>query len=214
MAGREPKPVRATFYLVSTTVRAFSTRSLMIYSLTLGTAFLLSGLLLLFLGGFALLRSDSATPWLRAFPRSYSWGLLLLTVATAWSMYLIYTIDLGEFAKWRDRILFIIPIGAILTGKYVDELLSARALGMVLLLAADPLLEAAFLRPEQSCYLLQVLAYAGIILGMFWIGMPYLLRDQLRWLTESSLRLRAAAGFAAGYGLLLLIFGLTLHRSA
>jgi hypothetical protein len=186
----------------------------MIYSLTLSTVFLLSGLFLLLLGGMALLQSEATTPWLRAFPRSRGWGIFLLIVATLWSMYLIGTIDLGEFAKWRERILIVIPIGAILTGRYVDELLSARALGMVLLLAADPLLEASFLRPEDSCYFLKVLAYAGIIVGMFWIGMPYLLRDQLRWLTESTGRLRAVAAVAAGYGLLLLIFGLTLHRSA
>lgn len=186
----------------------------MIYSITLGTVFLLSGLFLLLLGGLALAQTEATTPWLRALPRSRGWGLIFLTIATLWSMYLIYTIDLGEFAKWRERILIVIPIGAILTGRYVDELLSARALGMVLLLAAEPLLEASFLRTEGSCYLLKVLAYAGIIAGMFWIGMPYLLRDQLRWLTESTARLKTAAIFAAGYGLLLLIFGLTLHRSA
>ena len=55
---------------------------------------------------------------------------------------------------------------------------SARS-GILCLLAAEPLLEAAFLRPETSRLLVTMLAYLMIVVGLFWVTMPYLLRDQI-----------------------------------
>ncbi len=184
----------------------------MIYPLSLGTAFLIAGVLLLVLGALVLAKPAAAERWLLTFPRSRAWGLGLLIVAAVWAWILIKVIDLGEFSKWRTHILVVIPVAAILTAVYVEELLAARALGMVLLLAAEPLLEAAFLRPEGSRLFLVTFAYVAIVAAMFWIGMPYLLRDQIRWLAAAGIRLRGAAAVVAGYGALLVILSLTLHR--
>ena len=187
----------------------------MIYSqLSLGQACLMAGFILLAMGGAAVARPEPVKAWLLAFPRSIKWGYILLVAATAWSWYLIDTIDLGEFSDWKNRLLIIIPVAGILTGRFVDEFLAARALGMLALLAAEPLLESAFLRPEQSRLVLVVLAYVWIVAAMFWIGVPYVLRDQIRWLTTSLNRLRGGAIFTLIYGAILIILGLTLHRSA
>ncbi|HEX8311961.1 MAG TPA: hypothetical protein VF614_11625 [Chthoniobacteraceae bacterium] len=186
----------------------------MIYSLTLEKALLLTGLFLVVIHGYALIRSGAAREALRAFPRSRSWGVALLLVAAVWSWLLIKNIDLGEFSNWRTRILIFIPIAAFLTWKYVDELLAPRALGMVALLAAEPLLEAAWLRPEMSRLFLVTLAYVWIVLAVFWIGMPYTLRDQISWLLRSESRWRTAALAGLIYGGLLLILPLTLRHSA
>src|SRR4051812_36701592 len=103
----------------------------MIYPLTLGPAFLVVGLLLLALGLVAMLKRDAVQPWLRALPRSREWGIGLLVAVTIWAWWLIFTIDLGEFDNWRTRVLIFIPIAGFLTARYVDELLAARALGML-----------------------------------------------------------------------------------
>jgi hypothetical protein len=186
----------------------------MIYSISLGTAMLLTGLLLTLLHGWALLKPTDARAWLPRFPRSRGIGAGLLVVAAIWSWLLIYHIDLGEFDNWRSRLLILIPIAFFLTVKFVDEFLAVRALGMVALLAAEPLLEAAWMRPETARLALVVLAYAWILFGMFWIGMPYLLRDQIAWVTKTESRWRAAAFVGLIYGIVLLILPLTLHRSA
>ncbi len=175
---------------------------------------LLTGLLLTLGHGWALLKPDDAKAWLRRFPRSKSFGVGLLAIAAIWSWFLIYNIDLGEFTNWRPRLLILIPIAFFLTVKYVDEFLAVRALGMLGLLAAEPLLEAAWMRPEGSRLVLVSLAYIWILLGMFWIGMPYLLRDQIAWVTKNESRWRAAAFGGLIYGVLLLILPLTLHRPA
>ncbi len=187
----------------------------MIYPLALGTAFLITGLVLLILHGLGLWKPAQAQAWLKAFPRSKSWGTGLLILATLWSWLLITNIDLGEFSDWRLRLQAFIPIAAFLTWRYVDEFLSVRSLGMLVLLAAEPLLEAAWMRPETSRLLLVVLVYIYIVLAMFWIGTPYVLRDQIAWVTKNEGRWRAAAFSGMVYGaVLILLFGLTLHRSS
>ena len=119
------------------------------------------------------------------------------------------TLDLGEFENLRRPILILIPVGWFLTIRYVDEFLAVRSLGILFLLAAEPLLEAAFLRPEQSRLLLTLLAYLWVVLGMFWIGMPYLLRDQISWLVANPTRWNIAVGAGLVYGLAIVLLGVT-----
>ncbi len=57
-------------------------------------------------------------------------------------------------------------------------------------------------------YLQVVLAYIWLTLGMFWVGKPYLLRDQINWITKSVLRWRALSGLGVLWGAL--IFSLAL----
>ena len=185
----------------------------MIYSLTLETAVIAVGILLLAAHTIALWKARETQEWLRRFPRSRTAGAILLMCAPIWSWILIKTIDLGEFSNWRTRILIFIPIAAFLTWRYVDEFLAARALGMVALLAAEPLLEAAWLRPEPSRLALVILAYVWIVAALFWIGMPYTLRDQIAWVTKNEGRWKSAAFAGIGYSLILICSFLTLHRS-
>ena len=77
------------------------------------------------------------------------------------------------------------------------------------LLAAEPILSAAFLRPEMARLLVVILAYVWLTLGLFWVGMPYLLRDQITWLTESANRFKAAAMAGLLYSLGILVCAVT-----
>ena len=165
----------------------------MIYSFTLQTAGLMTGAALLVVHFMALRRAEESRRWLRQFPRSRATGTLLIALATIWSFLLIWGMDLGEFARLRNFMLVAIVAGAFLAWKYVEEFLAVRAIGMLALLAAEPLLEASFMRHETTRLLLVLLAYVWIINGLFWVGMPWLMRDQIAWLTAKTLRYRAAA---------------------
>lgn len=186
----------------------------MIYPLKLETALLIVGLLLLAAGAVALWKSAAAQAWLRAFPRSKNWGVLLVTVAAAWFFGLVWVMDLGEFTNWRQTVLILTPVAWLLSMKFMDEFLAARALGMVALLAAEPLLEAAFLRPEQSRLFLVSLVYLVVCFAMFWVGMPYTLRDQIGWLTAGPKRWRAVALAGLVYGAWLLALPMTFGQPA
>ena len=175
----------------------------MIYPVDLRTAGLVVGAALVLAHVFAVWRLADCGPWLKSFPRSRAAGTVLIVLAGIWSFLLIWHMDLGEFVRLRKVMLVAIVVGTVLAWRYVEEFLAVRALGMLALLAAEPLLGAAFLRPEQSRLLLVVLAYVWIVLGLFWVGMPWVLRDQIAWLTAQSTRLKAAAWGGVLYGAVL-----------
>jgi hypothetical protein len=182
----------------------------MIYSLTLETALLLIGLLLIVGHSTALFLPQQTQAWLKAFPRSGFLGTLLLIVAAVWFYWLVSTMDLGEFDRFRKAFKIGTPIVAILTGLYVQEFLAARSLGMIVLLGAEALLEAAWLRPEMSRLWLVSLVYVWLTAALFWVGMPYTLRDQIAWVSASAGRWRIAAIIGMVYGVILIAVRLSL----
>ncbi len=175
----------------------------MIYNLSLHTAGLIAGVVLavLSLAAFALPVRD----FLLRFPRSRLAGAVLLTIDLLWSFWLLATMEMGEFSSFRRPLLFILPVGFILVLRFVDEFLAVRALGILCLLAAEPLLDAAFLRPETSRLLLAVLAYVMIVKGLLWVTMPYLLRDQIDWGTKNPGRWRLLSGLSFVFGAAILV---------
>ncbi|MEQ1861120.1 MAG: hypothetical protein ABMA13_14460 [Chthoniobacteraceae bacterium] len=185
----------------------------MIYSLSLETALLLAGCILIVAHLAAFFQPEPVQGWLKAFPRSSFWGAVLIVAAGAWFWWLGMTMDLHEFSTWRPLLKFGVPVATFLTWRYVPEFLSVRALGMLVLLGAEAVLEAAWQRPELSRLWLVSLVYVWITAALFWVGMPYTLRDQIGWATANSRRWNLLALGGVAYGVLLvLIRVLTLHR--
>ena len=176
--------------------------------LTLKPAMLAIGALLLVLHAVALFRGKETREWLRTFPRSREAGVVLALAAGAWFFFLVKLMDLGDFDSWRRVVLVGAPLATILAIVFIPDFLAVRALGMLALLAAEPLLESAFLREEKIRLLLVALTYVWIVAGMFWVGMPYTLRDQIAWVSATEKRWRAAAFAGLAYGALLCAGGL------
>ena len=181
----------------------------MIYHLSLQTAGFIAGVFLLLLGLSGLIKPDASQSAARSLPRSRVAGFVLLTIAFFWSFWLLATMEMGEFATFRKPLLIIMPIGFLLVLRFVDEFLAARALGILCLLAAEPLLDAAFFRNEASRLLVTVLAYLLIVAGLFWVTMPYLLRDQINWSARTNGRWRLTHGLALLYGAAILACAVT-----
>ena len=175
----------------------------MIYSLSLHTAGLIAGALLALASLLAIFLP--AQDFLPRFPRSRTAGAVLLALGLVWSIWLLATMEMGEFSNFRRPLLIILPVGFVLVLRFVDEFLAVRALGILCLLAAEPLLDAAFLRPEASRLLVTVLAYLMIVAGLIWVTMPYLLRDQIDWSTESPGRWRFLSGVGFVFGAAILV---------
>jgi hypothetical protein len=181
----------------------------MIYSLSLHSAGLIAGALLALLSLCALVLP--ARNLLPHFPRSRMAGAALLTIDLIWSFWLLATMEMGEFASFRRPLLIILPVGFILVLRLVDEFLAVRALGILCLLAAEPLLDATFLRPETSRLLITVLAYLLIVAGLIWVTMPYLLRDQIDWSTRNTGRWRILSGLGLAFGAAILVCAFVLY---
>ena len=181
----------------------------MIYHFSLQSAGLVAGALLVLLSLAAIF--SPARTLLPQFPRSRTAGAAFLTVDLIWSFWLLATMEMGEFSNFRRPLLFILPIGFFLVLKFVDEFLAVRALGILCLLAAEPLLDAAFLRPEIGRLLVTVLAYLMIVAGLIWVTMPYLLRDQINWSANNAGRWRLVAGITLVFGVTILTCAMVIY---
>jgi multisubunit Na+/H+ antiporter MnhG subunit len=179
-----------------------------IYNLSLHTAGIIVGAFLILIALLGLLKPDFASVAQR-FPRSRVAGVILLTICLVWTFWLLATIQMGEFSGFRRPLLIALPIGYGLALRFVDEFLAVRALGIICLLAAEPLLDAAFLRYETSRLLITAFAYVLIVAGLFWVAVPYVLRDQINWSARSVFRWHCLHVVALIYGGVILAFAFT-----
>ncbi len=170
------------------------------------------GILLLVSHAWALTSGESLVTPLKNFPRSKGWGFLLLTIAAAWSLWLMITMDLGEFTSKRPILIAIVPAAYLLTLFFVEEFLAVRALGMVTLLVSCIALDAAYLNTDLLRLPLVLLAYAWIVAALYMVGKPYLLRDAIHWFTEKPIRLRLASVSGICFGILLIGIALVRFR--
>jgi hypothetical protein len=181
----------------------------MIYHLSLQTAGLIAGLFLLLASVPGLIKPALMHGFAQRLPRSRVAGFVLLTIDLFWSLWLLATMEMGEFSGFRRPLLIILPIGFFLVLRFVDDFLAVRALGMLFLLGAEPLLDAAFFRTDASRLFVTVFAYLLIVMGLFWVTMPYLLRDQINWSARKPWRWRLTHGLALLYGGTILAYAIT-----
>lgn len=161
-------------------------------------------------------RPDPVIRGLRALPFHLWSGRLLMALAGAWAFFLfrgldpvgIPRMDMGEFYHLRPYLLTLIPVLTLLVIWHCGEFLAVRAIGCLILLAAAIPLDAAFLREPASRLFLVVPVYLAVLKALFWIGMPYLLRDQVGWLTADTARFRILNAAGAGYGLIIAVAAL------
>ncbi|MEX2578581.1 MAG: hypothetical protein WD342_05945 [Verrucomicrobiales bacterium] len=169
---------------------------------------ILVGVWLIAFHAVALLKPGSVKPWLQRFPRNESIGIVLVVVAFAWTFVVWSCMDLGEFFTIKRPVQFVLVAGCIGVIVYVKEFLSVRALGFLMILAAAPILEAAFLEEPRTRLLIVAFAYLIALKGMFWVGMPYLMRDGIKWGLAKEPRYTVGAAAGALYGVLVLVCAL------
>ncbi|MDP4585323.1 MAG: hypothetical protein NWR21_02060 [Verrucomicrobiales bacterium] len=165
---------------------------------------ILLGVWLIASHAIALTKPDLVKPWLKGFPRNEKIGTVLVIIAFAWTFVVWSCMDLGEFFKIEKPVQMILVAGCVGVIVYVKEFLAVRSLGFLMILAAAPILDSAFLKEPQTRLLIVALAYVIALKGMFWVGMPYLMRDQINWVLAKDKRYQIGALAGAVYGLVVL----------
>ena len=189
------------------------TRHLYSQFLSLQMVGIIVGVLLVAAHAVALIKPEETKAFLKRLPRHKEIGIAILAVDFIWAFWLIGSIDLGEFYTWEKPIKIILPIAFVLFVLFVDEFLAVRAAGIFLLLLACPVLDLAFLQQPVSRLLLPALAYVWILLGLFWVGMPYLMRDHIGWAAKSEGRWRGLSIAGLAYGVAVLVCALAFWGS-
>jgi|694.fasta_scaffold06865_12 hypothetical protein len=190
--------------------------------LSLFTVGLILGCALIAAHVFMLARPQLAQGFLKSFPRNAVLGQILLGLGLAWFWLLIapasmgtlgaLAMDLGEFNNAKPLLRILIPITMVLVVISVRDFLAVRALGVLGLLAAAPLLESAFLKDPATRLLVPIYAYGLLTASLFWVGMPYLFRDAVDWVTAESKRWNALVVGGLAYGVALVICALAFWR--
>jgi hypothetical protein len=170
-----------------------------------------------------LAKPEMVQGFLKKFPRNQVLGQVLLGIGLAWFWLLIapegmgrisaLAMDLGEFNGAKPVLRILVPVSLFLVATSVRDFLAVRALGVVGLMVASPLLESAFLKDPGSRLLVPVYAYALLTASMFWVGMPYLFRDAVEWATAAKSRWTILSLAGLGYGIATLVCALAFWRT-
>lgn len=172
--------------------------------MSLLTAHLISGLLLIFLGLPLLLNHSGYAAALKAFPRSNWAANVFFTVGAAWFLHGISQLGEADLIIPKPYMFGGFAALAVFSLIYMREFLSVRGLSVIILTGAMPLLGAAYMEYDKPQRLLMVSAVYLAISAAIWLGaQPWRLRDFLGWLFARPGRTRALGGVVAGYGLLL-----------
>lgn len=160
--------------------------------------------------------------WLKKFPRNPLAGQIILGIALGWFWLLIapdgmgklsaLQMDLGDFNNIKPILRLLVPAALVAVVISVRDFLAVRALGVLGLMVAAPLLEAAFLKDPQSRLLIPIFAYALLTKSMFWVGMPYLFRDAVTWATATKSRWTLLSFGGLAYGIVTLVCAFAFWR--
>lgn len=185
------------------------------------TGMVLGGLLLL--GHLWMLaKRESCQRFLQTFHRNQKVGQVLLGVGLLWFWLLVappqkgwisfLAMDMTDFNGVKPLLRLLMPVIFVAVAFSITEFLSVRALGLLGLLIAQPLLDSAFLRDPASRLLIPIYTYALIIASLFFVGMPFLFRDAVTWATAKTLRWKALCLGGMGYGTAIIICALAFWR--
>jgi len=166
------------------------------------------------LSGLLMLRFPvSVRSALLAFPRSKWPGRILTALCILWIWWVVSHAALGRFEGLKP----LIPVAAILLYAavvyFLDELLSPRALGGLLILIANPVLNGVRWADSVWRFIPVVVAYAWVLIGCVWMLHPWLFRRMTQRITGSDTVLRTMGWLKILGGLVLLAAGLwQLHQ--
>ena len=177
-------------------------------SLLLAT--LLPGLILVAVGGALLSGNTLVSSSFKSFPRSTNATLVFFGAASGWFLYRVWNLSPADFGEYRLPLFIGFALVAALSFWCVPDFLAVRGLAALVLLAASPLLDAAYMEWSHPQRLLLVgFVYVCIALAI-WLGAtPYRLRDFFEWLFRTSGRPRAVGSTLLGYGVLLIAVAFT-----
>lgn len=173
-------------------------------SLTVAT--LVTGLILLLLGGLFLVSNSAIRAMFKAFPRSSTATVIFFGGGAAWFLYNVANMSTADVIGFSTPMPFVFIFGALAVAAFffLPEFLAVRGLSVVILVGAWPLLMSAYQLYEIAERLFLVSAlYVAVTAAIYLAISPFRLRDFFEWLYRAPGRARMLGGVLAAYGVLL-----------
>ena len=172
--------------------------------MSLFLATLLPGLFLALLGGLLLWNDPRVASTARRLPRSRRGAWLFFGLGAVWFLWRISRLGEADLIFFQTPTWVMLAFGvlAALAFFYTPDFLAVRGLGLLTLLAAEPLLYAAYMEVSHPARLLMVAAvYAALALALYLSAVPFRLRDFFEWLFQLPARARVLGAVVLFYGL-------------
>lgn len=173
--------------------------------MSLFLATLLPGLLIALLGALLTWGDPRVSSTCKALPRSQRGAWLFFGGGALWFLWRISRLGEADLIFFQSPLPVMLAFGAlaVLAFIYAPDFLAVRGLSLLILLGAEPLLAAAYMRWEHPPRLLMVTAvYVALALALYLAASPYRLRDFFEWLFKQPKRPRLLGAFLLVYGLL------------
>lgn len=145
------------------------------------------------------------------FPRSATWGWILMLVATGWFVRNVLQEPDADFAAIKPMLLGgFIAIG-LGTCVFVKDFLAARGLAVIFLLLAKLMVDTARWAETDWRWVISGWAYVLVIAGIWFTVSPWRLRDLLEWATANDTRIKAGCALRLAFGLFVVGLGLSVY---
>ena len=172
--------------------------------MSLFIATLLPGLFLALMGGLLLWNNSAIGSAARSLPRSNRAAWLFFGTGAAWFLWRLSFLGESDliFFKTPQPVMAGFAVLSLLAIFYAPDFLAVRGLSVLMLLAAEPLLYAAYMEYQHPQRLLMVTAvYIGLGLALYLAAAPYRLRDFIEWLFRQPSRPRLVGAILLTYGM-------------
>ena len=172
--------------------------------MSLFLATLLPGLFLALLGAVLCWNGAAVATRAKALPRSRDAAWVIFGAGAAWFIWRVSHLSEADLIFFQTPKLLMIAFGvlAILSLLYTPDFLAVRGLAVLMLLAAEPLLYAAYMEWTHPQRLLMVTAvYVGLTAALYLAAYPFKLRDFFEWLFRTPGRPRLLGAIVLAYGL-------------
>jgi hypothetical protein len=181
--------------------------------MSLFLATLLPGLFLALLGALLAWGDPRVSSTAKALPRSQRGAWLFFGAGALGFLWRLSRLGEADLIFFQSPVPVMLGFGtlAVLAFIYAPDFLAVRGLAILTLLAAEPLLHAAYMEWQHPQRLLMVVAvYVAITAALYLAAAPYRLRDFFDWLFRQPQRARGLGIFLAAYGIVTAVAAFTL----
>jgi hypothetical protein len=172
--------------------------------MSLFLATLLPGLFLTLLGAVLCWNGAPLAGQAKALPRSRNAAWVLFGLGAAWFVWRVGRLGEADLIFFQTPTLLMLAFAVlgVLSFVYAPDFLAVRGLAILMLLAAEPLLYAAYMEWSHPQRLLMVTAvYLGLTAALYVAAYPFKLRDFFEWLFRTPGRPRLVGAVVLAYGL-------------